>query len=112
VTCLFGIAWYFFLPDFPEEAKFLTPNERAAVKARLAADVGHSAHDKKYTWRDTLGVFKDYKIILGGFMYFGLIVPAYSYAYFAPTIIKLLGYGGVSSSLFSDRTCTQNRLPS
>lgn len=100
-TCLFGIAWYFLLPDFPEEAKFLTTEERAAVKERLARDVGDSAHNVKYTWRDTLGVFKDYKILLGGLMYFGLIVPAYSYAYFAPTIVKLLGYDAIQSQLHS-----------
>lgn len=34
-------------------------------------------------------------------MYFGLIVPAYSYAYFAPAIIKGLGYSAIQTQLFS-----------
>ncbi|KAK0205447.1 major facilitator superfamily domain-containing protein [Desarmillaria ectypa] len=93
-TALFGIAWFFLLPDFPEEAKFLSQEERDFVRKRLADDVGDSAHQKKATWRDILAVLKDYKIIIGGFAYFGLIVPAYGYAYFAPTIINQLGYGG------------------
>jgi peptidoglycan/LPS O-acetylase OafA/YrhL len=34
-------------------------------------------------------------------MYFGLIVPAYSYAYFAPSIIQSFGYGPISTQLHS-----------
>jgi MFS family permease len=43
----------------------------------------------------------DYKIWLGGFMYFGLIVPAYSYAYFAPTIIQSFKYDPITTQLRS-----------
>lgn len=35
------------------------------------------------------------------FMYFGLIVPAYSYAYFAPGIIQTYGYGRIQTQLHS-----------
>ncbi|KDQ53715.1 hypothetical protein JAAARDRAFT_39025 [Jaapia argillacea MUCL 33604] len=100
-TCVIAIIWFFLLPDFPEDAKFLTEAERNAVKARLQADVGPSALHQKIGWRDVLDVFKDYKIFLGGLMYFGLIVPAYGYAYFAPTIIKNLGYGAIQTQLRS-----------
>ena len=34
-------------------------------------------------------------------MYLGFVVPAYSYAYFAPTIIKTFGYTAVRTQLFS-----------
>lgn len=34
-------------------------------------------------------------------MYFGLIVPAYGYAYFAPTIVKQLGYSAIQTQLRS-----------
>ena len=43
----------------------------------------------------------DYKIWLGGFMYFGLIVPAYSYAYFATTIIQSYKYDAITTQLRS-----------
>jgi hypothetical protein len=59
LTCLFGIAWFFVLPDFPEHASFLTSEERLAVRARLQADVGASAHETAHSWRDVLGVFRD-----------------------------------------------------
>ena len=34
-------------------------------------------------------------------MYLGFVVPAYSYAYFAPTIIRSFGYSAVRTQLFS-----------
>lgn len=87
--------------DFPEEAKWLSDDERAFVKARLAQDVGDSQLDARLTWRKVLGVFKDFKILLGGFMYFGLIVSGYGYAFFAPTIIRSFGYSPVKTQLYS-----------
>jgi hypothetical protein len=41
------------------------------------------------------------RIIAGGFMYLGFVVPAYSYAYFAPSIIETFGYSPVRTQLLS-----------
>ena len=67
--------WYFVIPDFPEHAKWLTAEERIFIKARLQDDQGKSAVERRITLRDVVSVFKDFKVFLGGFMYFGLIVP-------------------------------------
>ena len=40
-------------------------------------------------------------MIVAGFMYFGLIVPAYGYAFFAPSIISSFGYSPVQTQLHS-----------
>lgn len=96
-----SILFFFVLPDFPEESKWLKEDEKAYVKARLEADQGRSARERKITLGDVGRVFKDYKVILGGFMYFGLIVPAYSYAYFAPGIIQGYGYDDIQTQLYS-----------
>ncbi|KAJ5908212.1 hypothetical protein N7495_000894 [Penicillium taxi] len=101
LTCVVAIVWFFILPDFPEDVKWLTDEERDYIQAKLAKDVGKSARQAKMGWREVLAVFKDYKIILGGFMYFGLIVPAYAYAYFAPSIIQSYGYSSVKTQLYS-----------
>ncbi|KAK9427140.1 major facilitator superfamily domain-containing protein [Lipomyces doorenjongii] len=100
-TCVIALAFFFLIVDFPEDAKFLTVNERAYVKAKLAADVGDSQQNQKTTVQEVLEVFRDYKLYLAGFMYFGLIVPAYGYAYFAPTIINQLGYSTIQTQLHS-----------
>ena len=96
-----AILVFFLATDFPEEAKWLSDEERAFVKARLAEDVGDSQHDAQPTWRDVIGVFKDFKIFLGGLMYFGLIVSGYGYALFVPTIIRSFGYSPVKTQLYS-----------
>jgi len=78
LTCVVAVLFFFLLPDFPEEAKWLAPSERAYVKARLREDQGRSAAERQITLTDVINVFKDPKIFIGGFMYMGLIVPAYS----------------------------------
>lgn len=75
LTCVVAILFWFLLPDFPEDAKWLKEDERAYVKARLEVDQGKSALERAITFKDVVNIFKDYKIIVGGFMYFGLIVP-------------------------------------
>jgi MFS family permease len=75
LTCVVAIFFWFLLPDFPEDAKWLKEDERAYVKARLEVDQGKSALERTITFKDVVNVFKDYKVIVGGLMYFGLIVP-------------------------------------
>ena len=72
--------FFFLLPDFPEESKWLRQDEKEYVTARLQADQGKSARERPIALKDVGTVFKDYKVFVAGFMYFGLIVPAYSYA--------------------------------
>ncbi|KAK0648211.1 major facilitator superfamily domain-containing protein [Cercophora newfieldiana] len=101
ITLVIGVIFLFTFPSFPEEAKWLTEDERVYVKARLEADQGRNAAERKITWRDVIHVMKDYKIWLGGFMYFGMIVPAYGYAYFSPTIIQSYHYDAIQTQLRS-----------
>ena len=101
MTVVCAVVVFFLIADFPEEAKWLSDDEKAVVKARLAEDIGDSQLDVQPTWRDVLGVFKDFKIILGGLMYFGLVVPGYGYAYFAPAILRSLGYSAIKTQLYS-----------
>lgn len=75
LTCVVSFVWFFVIPDFPEDVKWLSEPEREYVKARLREDQGKSALERRITFRDVVNCFKDYKIIVGGFMYFGLIVP-------------------------------------
>ncbi|TKA64773.1 hypothetical protein B0A49_09980 [Cryomyces minteri] len=101
LTCVVALSFVFLLPDFPEEAKWLTEEERTYVKARLRVDQGRSAAERRITGHDVRNVFKDFKVFVGGFMYFGLIVPAYGYAYFSPGIIRGYGYSAIQTQLHS-----------
>ncbi|KAK3391762.1 major facilitator superfamily domain-containing protein [Sordaria brevicollis] len=101
VTVVAGLIFFFTFPAFPEQARFLKPAEREYVTAMLQADHGHSAAERKITLKDVGKALTDHRIWLGGFMYLGLIVPAYSYAYFSPTIIKTYGYDSIQTQLHS-----------
>ncbi|KAI9893988.1 MAG: hypothetical protein M1814_004758 [Vezdaea aestivalis] len=100
-TALAGVVFYFFLPDFPEQAKWLTKEERAFIQARLLEDQGSSLTNQKVKIQDVLYVFKDYKIIVAGIMYFGCVVTIYGYAYFSPLIIRSYKYSPIQTQLHS-----------
>ncbi|KAK4496342.1 hypothetical protein PRZ48_012322 [Zasmidium cellare] len=100
-TVLISFIFYFTLPGFPEQAKWLSQDEKNYVSARLQVEQGKSAIERSITLKDVGRVFKDYKVVVAGFMYFGLIVPAYSYAYFSPGIIQGYGYGKIQTQLHS-----------
>ena len=102
LTCIVSFAFFLLIPDFPEDAKFLKPDEREYIRARLRYDQGvGSGVERRITLSDVGRVLRDPKIIVGGFAYFGLIVPAYGYAYFAPGIIKGYGYSNIQTQLHS-----------
>ena len=101
ITVFFSFFFYFLLPNFPEQVTWLKDDERAYVTAKLQRDQGQAGLERPITLKDVINVMKDFKVIVGGFMYFGLIVPAYSYAYFAPTILSNYGYGKIQTQLRS-----------
>jgi MFS family permease len=59
LTCVVSLVWFFVLPDFPEDVKWLNDEEREFIRAKLAKDVGAAGRDVKLTVRDVLAVFKD-----------------------------------------------------
>ncbi|KAF2210062.1 hypothetical protein CERZMDRAFT_45864 [Cercospora zeae-maydis SCOH1-5] len=101
LTVAVSFLFFFLIPSFPEDAKWLGQDEKAYVAARLQKDQGRSAVERSITAKDVGNVFKDYKVIVAGFMYFGLVVPAYGYAYFAPGIIHSYGYDPIQTQLHS-----------
>lgn len=88
-------------PRSPEDAKWLQEDERAYIKARLQADQGHNAAERSVTFRDVAIVMSDLKVWLGGMMYLGLVVPAYSYAFFSPAILQTYNYNPIETQLHS-----------
>ncbi|ODV91846.1 hypothetical protein CANCADRAFT_78029 [Tortispora caseinolytica NRRL Y-17796] len=101
VTCCVGVFMYFAIPDFPEDVKWLSPNEAQFIRAKLELDAGKSNRDVHMSFKDIMWVATDYRVWLAAFMYFGMIVPAYGYAYFSPTIVRTYGYSAIRTQLFS-----------
>lgn len=59
LTCVVSIVWFFLLPDFPEDVKWLNDEEREFIRAKLAKDVGKAATSSSLSVRNVLDVFKD-----------------------------------------------------
>lgn len=66
-SILVGIAAYFFVVDFPKEASWLTPEEKAFVTEKTRSDESHVA---PVTAKDVLHYLGDLKSHLGAIMYF------------------------------------------
>jgi peroxin-3 len=64
LTCVIALVWFFVIPQFPEDAKWLKEDERAFLKAKLARDVGQSAKHAPLGIREILDVFRDCKLEL------------------------------------------------
>ncbi|CAL8584609.1 High-affinity nicotinic acid transporter [Xanthoria parietina] len=95
-TVAVGFAAFFLVSDFPTDAKWLTEDEREWVVTRTA--IGEKS-DQSINARTLLHFFADVKNILAGVMYFSVVIPIYAFAYFAPTIVKTLGYSAVNTQL-------------
>jgi len=101
LTSVCAIILYFVVSGFPEDAEWMSEEERAFLKARLQEDVEDSGLNELSTVRDVMKTIFDYKVILGSMMHFGLVVPAYVLVFFGPSFISNLGYDTIHAQLLS-----------
>lgn len=59
LTAVVALVWFFVIPDFPEDVKWMNEEEREFIRAKLAKDVGKAAQHTRLGPREVLGVFKD-----------------------------------------------------
>jgi hypothetical protein len=122
-TIFVGIASYWMVHDFPAEATFLTPDDRARVLRRLRADeqasASHESFQMKYFWQ----AVTDWKTLCFAVIYMGADGALYgtistpfesnktrlthsfhyctAFSLFLPTIIQQLGYTSTTANLLS-----------
>ncbi len=87
-SVLAGVVTYFYLTDKPEQATWLTKQERDLVHADLARDaesLGHREHS-------LLASLKDGKIWLMILIYFCIIAANSSLTFYGPTLVKEVGF--------------------
>ncbi|KAF4472259.1 transporter [Fusarium albosuccineum] len=99
-TVFIAMFAYFYTPDWPQTAKFLTEEEREMLLARLAIDTPDASmnHWNKSTAKR---VFGDVKIWLGALMYLGIVTTTYSTSFFTPTILRQLGWTALRAQVMS-----------
>ena len=105
VTVLVGVTLPWTLPDSPETASFLNPEEKALIKHRLEEDSGTAAGkvglSEGFQWKYLIGALTEWKIYLAVIIYWGNSISLYGFTYSAPTIIKGLGYTSANAQLLT-----------
>jgi ACS family tartrate transporter-like MFS transporter len=87
-TVLIGILTLFVLTDRPEQAKFLTAEEKSWLSAKLASERTAKEAVRKFSMLQ--GMF-DLKVLLLALNYFGIVVASLGVLFFVPQIIKSIG---------------------
>ncbi|ACB96443.1 MFS transporter [Beijerinckia indica] len=83
---IMGIVTLFYLVDGPQQARFLSDQEKAWLKQRLAAeDVSKTEHGNPFK------TLLDPRVLLMSLYYIGFPLAAYGLSYWLPTIVK--GFG-------------------
>lgn len=100
-TILVGIASYWMVHDFPDEAKFLSDDDRARVIRRLKEDKQSSAEHEEFKMDYFWASVKDWKTWAFATIYMGCDGALYAFSLFLPTIINELGYASTTANLLS-----------
>jgi hypothetical protein len=98
-SCACAILVFFFFPDFPETASWLSKEERFLATERIkgVASLGHA----KITWAEAKRTLTDWRLYLHYLVYISISVPFSSISLFSPTIVSGLGYEGLQAQLFT-----------
>jgi predicted MFS family arabinose efflux permease len=92
LTMLFGFASFWMVHDFPDDARFLSDEDRARVIRRLKMDQQSSAEHEEFKSAYLFTALKDWKMWLGMVIYMGCDMPLYAFSLFLPTIVQNLGW--------------------
>ena len=99
-TVIVGIFCWWMVFDWPDTAKFLTPEDRVRVQRRLILDKqGSTAEDfdKRYIYE----ALKDWKTYGYTWIFVGCTIPLYAFSLFLPTIIAAMGHVGTRAQLLT-----------
>lgn len=99
-SCLSAFAVWFILPDWPEDAHWLTDRERQIAIARLTLE-GSKGYHESMTWPDARAVLTDWRLWGHYAVYFGISVPFSSLSLFTPSITAGLGFADLRAQLMT-----------
>ncbi|KAH7325632.1 major facilitator superfamily transporter [Stachybotrys elegans] len=97
---LVGVMVWFWLPDYPQTASWLTPEERAFAVARLGP-YAPSMKDKHWDSKVAKETVMEPFFWLFAIQYFLMTNSLNAFGYFAPTIVASLGFQGYDAQLLT-----------
>ncbi len=92
LTMVIGAVSFWMVHDFPDEAKFLSAEDRIRVIRRLKLDQQSSAEHEEFRMAYLWAALRDWKMWLGMVIYMGCDMPLYAFSLFLPSIINNLGW--------------------
>lgn len=97
-TVIVGFMSFWLVYDFPDDASFLSADDRARVIRRLKLDQQSSALHEEFTMRYFWQSWYDWKMWVGMMIYMGCDMPLYAFSLFLPSIVKNLKLPGISGT--------------
>ncbi|EUC44288.1 hypothetical protein COCMIDRAFT_98527 [Bipolaris oryzae ATCC 44560] len=99
-SCVSSVAVWLLLPDYPEEASWLSTSERELAVARLENE-GSKGNAPSLTWKTAKETLLDGRLWVHYIIYFGISAPFSSLSLFTPTITAGLGYENLQAQLMT-----------
>jgi ACS family tartrate transporter-like MFS transporter len=88
VAC--GLLTYFLLPNRPDEAKFLTTDEKQWLRTELAHEEQQKVEQRQFSTLQALTSGRVWHLVA---IYFGMLTGLYSLNFWAPQLVKSLSSG-------------------
>ncbi|KAN0099230.1 MFS general substrate transporter [Hyaloscypha variabilis] len=89
-TIALAVVAYFWLPDSPSKARFLSERDRE-IAIELSLRQPGDRNSDKFQWKQAVGALLDYRSYIPPLIYFGCNVCFASLPLFVPTIISEMG---------------------
>ncbi|KNG51980.1 major facilitator superfamily transporter [Stemphylium lycopersici] len=99
-SCVSSIAVWLILPDYPEEASWLSTSERELAVTRLETE-GSKGNAASLSWETAKETLLDGRLWVHYIIYFGISAPFSSLSLFTPTITAGLGYENLQAQLMT-----------
>ncbi|PPQ63040.1 hypothetical protein CVT24_005986 [Panaeolus cyanescens] len=100
ITILLAGITYLFIPEFPDQNRFLTKEQTEFVLKRIDEDRGDALPDE-ITWAKVLLHLRDWTIWGYGTIFLLASLPSYAQGFFLPIILKGMGWSKTASLLLA-----------
>ncbi|GAA6009332.1 hypothetical protein JCM10207_004353 [Rhodosporidiobolus poonsookiae] len=102
-TALFGLCIFPLFPATPQQARFLTQEQRDHIERRLRLDspAGSTDFEEKFSWQEAWNACKSPQVILLFIALFANGLTLYGFAYATPTIVQTFRYNTVQTQLLT-----------
>ncbi|KAJ2980697.1 hypothetical protein NQ176_g2476 [Zarea fungicola] len=96
-TVLFGIVIWFYFPDFPDTAKWLTDKEKRFIQARLPANAPR-AREANFRLSEIVDALKDKRLWLFTLIWATFTVGTNGVTFYQATVIADLGFTNIAQA--------------